>query len=73
MADEISPPDVVRGGAGGAVRVAAGAGWRKPSAGGGGYIFSPAHYILADVPVQNIFAMLEAVKDYGVYGKYPLN
>lgn len=40
---------------------------------GGGYIFSPAHYILADVPVQNIWAMLEAVKDYGVYGKYPLN
>jgi uroporphyrinogen-III decarboxylase len=40
---------------------------------GGGYIFSPSHYILADVPIQNIFAMLEAVKDYGVYGKYPLN
>jgi len=40
---------------------------------GGGYIFSPAHYILADVPVQNIFAMIEAVKDFGVYGKYPLN
>jgi uroporphyrinogen-III decarboxylase len=40
---------------------------------GGGYIFSPSHYILADVPVQNIWAMLEAVKDYGVYGKYPLN
>lgn len=40
---------------------------------GGGYIFSPAHYILADVPVQNIWAMIEAVKDYGVYGRYPLN
>jgi len=40
---------------------------------GGGYIFSPAHYILADVPVQNIWAMIEAVKDYGVYGKYPLS
>ena len=40
---------------------------------GSGYIFSPSHYILADVPVQNIFTMLEAVKDYGVYGRYPLN
>jgi len=40
---------------------------------GGGYIFSPAHYILADVPIQNIWAMIEAVKDYGVYGRYPLN
>jgi uroporphyrinogen decarboxylase len=40
---------------------------------GGGYIFSPSHYILADVPVQNIWAMIEAVKDYGVYGRWPLN
>ncbi len=40
---------------------------------GGGYIFSPSHYILADVPVQNIFAMLEAQRDFGVYGKYPLD
>lgn len=40
---------------------------------GSGYIFSPSHYIMADVPVQNIFAMLEAQKDFGVYGKYPLN
>jgi uroporphyrinogen decarboxylase len=40
---------------------------------GGGYIFSPSHYIMADVPVQNIFAMLEAQKDFGTYGKYPLN
>lgn len=40
---------------------------------GGGYIFSPSHYILADVPIQNIFAMLEAQKEFGVYGKYPLN
>ena len=40
---------------------------------GGGYIFSPSHYILADVPVQNIYAMLEAQRDFGVYGKYPLN
>jgi len=40
---------------------------------GGGYVFTPSHYIMADVPIQNIFAMLEAQKDYGVYGKYPLN
>jgi uroporphyrinogen-III decarboxylase len=45
----------------------------KNLAPGGGYIFSPSHYILADVPIQNIFAMLEAQKDFGVYGKYPLN
>ena len=40
---------------------------------GGGYIFSPAHYILADVSIQNVWAMFEAVNDYGVYGKYPLD
>jgi uroporphyrinogen decarboxylase len=40
---------------------------------GGGYIFSPSHYILADVPVQNIFTMIEAQREFGVYGKYPLN
>ncbi len=40
---------------------------------GGGYVFSPAHYILADVAIQNVWAMYEAVNDYGVYGKYPLD
>ena len=40
---------------------------------GGGYVFSPSHYIMADVPIQNIMAMFEAQKDYGVYGKWPLN
>ena len=40
---------------------------------GGGYIFSPAHYILADVPIQNIWAMIEAQRDFGTYGKFPLN
>jgi uroporphyrinogen decarboxylase len=40
---------------------------------GGGYIFSPSHYILADVPVQNIFTMIEAQREFGTYGKYPLN
>ncbi len=40
---------------------------------GGGYIFSPSHYILADVPIQNIYTMIEAQREFGVYGKYPLN
>ncbi|MBI1384375.1 MAG: hypothetical protein GC150_05650 [Rhizobiales bacterium] len=40
---------------------------------GSGYIFSPSHYILADVPIQNIYTMLEAQRDFGTYGKYPLN
>ncbi len=40
---------------------------------GGGYIFSPSHYILADVPIQNIYTMLEAQREFGVYGKYPLD
>jgi uroporphyrinogen decarboxylase len=40
---------------------------------GGGYIFSPSHYILADVPIQNIYAMIEAQREFGVYGKYPLD
>ncbi len=45
----------------------------KNLAPGGGYIFSPSHYIMADVPIQNIMAMFEAQKDFGVYGRYPLN
>ncbi len=45
----------------------------KNLATGGGYIFSPSHYILADVPIQNIYTMLEAQRDFGMYGKYPLN
>ena len=40
---------------------------------GGGYIFSPSHYVLADVPVQNIYAMLEAQRDFSTYGRYPLD
>lgn len=40
---------------------------------GSGYVFSPSHYIMADVPIQNIMAMFEAQKDFGVYGKWPLN
>lgn len=34
---------------------------------GGGYIFMPAHYINADVPLVNIWAMLEALRDYRAY------
>lgn len=45
----------------------------KNLATGGGYIFSPSHYILADVPVQNIYAMLEAQRDFSTYGRYPLD
>ena len=45
----------------------------KTMAPGSGYIFSPAHYILADVPIQNVWAMYEAVNDFGVYGRYPLD
>jgi uroporphyrinogen decarboxylase len=34
---------------------------------GGGYVFMPAHMLYQDVPTDNIWAMLEAVKDYGQY------
>ena len=34
---------------------------------GGGYVFSPVHNIQADVPPQNIVAMLEALHEFGVY------
>ena len=34
---------------------------------GGGYIFSPAHALQPDVPLENIHAMLDAVWEYGVY------
>lgn len=45
----------------------------KNYAPGGGYVFSPSHYILADVPIQNIYTMIEAQREFGTYGKYPLN
>lgn len=45
----------------------------KALAPGSGYVFSPSHYILADVPIQNVWAMYEAVNDFGVYGRYPLD
>jgi uroporphyrinogen decarboxylase len=34
---------------------------------GGGYILAPAHNIQPDTPLENIYAMYDAVKDYGVY------
>ena len=34
---------------------------------GGGYVFSPVHNIQADVPPENIVAMLEALQEFGVY------
>ena len=37
---------------------------------GGGYILSPTHYLLADVPPENIIALRDAVIHYG---RYPLN
>lgn len=34
---------------------------------GGGYVFMPAHYVNADVPLVNIWAMLEALRDHRTY------
>lgn len=34
---------------------------------GGGFIFAAVHNIQADVPVENILAMREALREYGVY------
>ena len=36
---------------------------------GGGFIFNTVHNIQADVPPENIVAMWEAVREYGVYGR----
>ncbi|MCD6231919.1 methyltransferase [Candidatus Aerophobetes bacterium] len=41
----------------------------KDFAPGGGFIFAQVHNIQPDVPVENILAMYEAVKQYG---KYPI-
>lgn len=35
---------------------------------GGGFIFNTVHNIQADVPPENIMAMWETVREYGVYG-----
>lgn len=34
---------------------------------GGGFVFSPVHNIQAEVPPQNIEAMLEALQEFGIY------
>jgi uroporphyrinogen decarboxylase len=34
---------------------------------GGGYVFSPIHNIQAGVPVENILALFQAAREYGVY------
>jgi uroporphyrinogen decarboxylase len=34
---------------------------------GGGYVFSTVHNIQAEVPPENIAAMLETLKDFGKY------
>jgi uroporphyrinogen decarboxylase len=34
---------------------------------GGGFVFTPIHNMQPDIPVENAFAMLEAVKEFGVY------
>lgn len=34
---------------------------------GGGFLFTAVHNIQYDVPPQNLIAMWEVVKDYGVY------
>jgi len=35
---------------------------------GGGYVFNTVHNILADVPPENIVAMVEALAESGAYG-----
>ncbi|MDC7227240.1 MAG: uroporphyrinogen decarboxylase family protein [Spirochaetales bacterium] len=34
---------------------------------GGGFVFAPIHAIQADVPAENILAMWETVREYGIY------
>jgi len=36
---------------------------------GGGLILSPTHSVLADVPVENIIALYDAVNKYGMYSR----
>lgn len=35
---------------------------------GGGFVFNQVHNIQADVPVENLLAMWEALGEYGIYG-----
>ena len=34
---------------------------------GGGYILAPCHNVGSDVPVENVFAMYDAAKEFGEY------
>jgi len=34
---------------------------------GGGFIFNPIHNVQAGVPVENLIAMYDAVREYGTY------
>jgi uroporphyrinogen decarboxylase len=34
---------------------------------GGGFVFGPVHNIQADVPVENLLAMWEALREWGIY------
>jgi uroporphyrinogen-III decarboxylase len=36
---------------------------------GGGYVFTQVHNIQRNVPAENVIAMLDAAREYGVYGK----
>jgi uroporphyrinogen decarboxylase len=39
---------------------------------GGGFVFNTVHNIQANVPVENIIAMIETVREYGKYGNVQL-
>jgi len=34
---------------------------------GGGFVFNPSHNVQAGVPVENLIAMYETVREYGRY------
>ena len=34
---------------------------------GGGFVFNPIHNVQAGVPVENILALYDAVREYGAY------
>jgi uroporphyrinogen decarboxylase len=34
---------------------------------GGGFVFTPVHNIQADVPAENLMAMWETLREFGVY------
>jgi uroporphyrinogen decarboxylase len=36
---------------------------------GGGFVFQQVHNVLADVPPENVIAMLDAAREYGPYGR----